>query len=446
MKTLILILAAFVLSSIAYSEVEDCLCIPRINPHYPFEDSVMMHQDTILYFDTCGTEFSRSYRSCDSIFWYSYNYNADGKENLYAFGPWNISFLEKVVDIQPYYNDTLIYAKWQEIDTAYPVIRQHFREIEEWYGSYYMLKQNNEQIEPLAGQDFLMAFDSTIVKIELINQKLDSIQEYYLSNYGKMIYVGGFRAYPGGTGNSSAGDDSCLVEPLNGVPENYTYFEEYLEELDYNQNPDTLMLDTCASVPGNWVFYGRYFACNFTMNIFPRDSIYSNEHEGGIIYTLDDLPPQYQYLYNELDSIRIMLGDFYFHERYPFSEDTTELEPWRGMMLIFSEYLPVDTVLAKLTDYSVIESIEYQKLSGTTGIDYEVYCDTEYTIYPNPVSDKLIIKSKEALTKLIIRDVSGKVLKYLYTPLGNEINVQDLPAGAYFLFVNDKYTQKFIKK
>ena len=108
MKTLILILAAFVLSSIAYSEVdEDCLCVPNINPNYPFEDSVKIHQDTILYFDTCGTEFSRSYRSCDSIFWYSYNYNGEGQENLYAQTFWTIYFTEIVFNVPLHDDDTL---------------------------------------------------------------------------------------------------------------------------------------------------------------------------------------------------------------------------------------------------------------------------------------------------------------------------------------------------
>ena len=117
MKTLILIIAAFVLSSIAYSEVENCWCVPHINPNYSWEDSVVFNTTPILYFDTCGTYYSTKHRSCDSIFWFSYNHSPEGKENLYARGVWNITFEEKVIDIPAFPEDTLIFLHWQDIDT-----------------------------------------------------------------------------------------------------------------------------------------------------------------------------------------------------------------------------------------------------------------------------------------------------------------------------------------
>lgn len=71
----------------------------------------------------------------------------------------------------------------------------------------------------------------------------------------------------------------------------------------------------------------------------------------------------------------------------------------------------------------------------------------EFSIYPNPVTDILTIKTQEKILNVAVYDASGKVVN---TQLNNgQINVSALPNGVYILkAVTDKgvYQQKLIKK
>lgn len=74
---------------------------------------------------------------------------------------------------------------------------------------------------------------------------------------------------------------------------------------------------------------------------------------------------------------------------------------------------------------------------------------SELSVFPNPVSDVLNIKTKLKIAEFTISDVSGKNVK---TGLSgsNQVSVRDLKSGMYFLTI--KYsdgqvaTSKFIKK
>jgi hypothetical protein len=71
----------------------------------------------------------------------------------------------------------------------------------------------------------------------------------------------------------------------------------------------------------------------------------------------------------------------------------------------------------------------------------------EFSIYPNPVTDILTLKTQEKILNVTIYDASGKIIN---APLNNgQINVSMLPNGVYILkAVTDKaaYQQKLIKK
>lgn len=71
----------------------------------------------------------------------------------------------------------------------------------------------------------------------------------------------------------------------------------------------------------------------------------------------------------------------------------------------------------------------------------------EFSIYPNPVTDILTIKTQEKILNVSVYDASGKMVN---TQLNNgQINVSALPNGVYILkAVTDKavYQQKLIKK
>ncbi len=70
------------------------------------------------------------------------------------------------------------------------------------------------------------------------------------------------------------------------------------------------------------------------------------------------------------------------------------------------------------------------------------------TIYPNPVSDILKIKSSEKLTNVKFYDVFGRKIA-LQTQNLNEIDVSKLPSGIYLITIkteNGSFTQKLIKE
>jgi hypothetical protein len=78
--------------------------------------------------------------------------------------------------------------------------------------------------------------------------------------------------------------------------------------------------------------------------------------------------------------------------------------------------------------------------------------NTEVKLYPNPVSNKLIVECQNA-QEIIITDIIGRVLLKKHHELNsyrNEINTSALPQGVYIIRikVNDEstYTNKFIKE
>ena len=68
--------------------------------------------------------------------------------------------------------------------------------------------------------------------------------------------------------------------------------------------------------------------------------------------------------------------------------------------------------------------------------------DNVISIYPNPVSEKIILSGVDDYVKVEILDVNGYVVKEYR---GNEIDVTSLTDGLYILTVAGKYA-KFIKK
>lgn len=71
----------------------------------------------------------------------------------------------------------------------------------------------------------------------------------------------------------------------------------------------------------------------------------------------------------------------------------------------------------------------------------------EFSIYPNPVTDILYIKTPEKLTSVAIYDASGKLINTQFS--NGQVNVSMLPKGMYILkATTDKavYQEKLIKK
>ena len=89
-----------------------------------------------------------------------------------------------------------------------------------------------------------------------------------------------------------------------------------------------------------------------------------------------------------------------------------------------------------------------QNLGGTLSTTEIIASNNEFTIYPNPVYDNLYVNgATEKVKTAQIIDLSGKVIYNEKDPFRNKksISVQGIPAGVYFLKLDEKAHQ-FIKK
>lgn len=119
--------------------------------------------------------------------------------------------------------------------------------------------------------------------------------------------------------------------------------------------------------------------------------------------------------------------------------------------------LPSTTVVTNGTTYYVTQTINGCQ-SATTAITVTTNLSTSdltlkenIKIYPNPVSDFLIIESKEKINKISIFDISGKLIDVINSDESSsqKINVSRYISGKYILTLEGKsetYTHHFIKK
>ena len=102
-----------------------------------------------------------------------------------------------------------------------------------------------------------------------------------------------------------------------------------------------------------------------------------------------------------------------------------------------------------VNNVTIHESILYQIASATL-TDDDLDINTIISIYPNPVSEILYIKSNDfSNLEYSLYDILGNRIFSKYE--GSSINVQNLQAGMYVLNIYDKSQQrrttfKFIKK
>lgn len=98
-----------------------------------------------------------------------------------------------------------------------------------------------------------------------------------------------------------------------------------------------------------------------------------------------------------------------------------------------------------MVDSSMVVNDIWAKLSGIFGHQVEF----TYEMYPNPVTNKLVVSGTNEMNKIEIYDVSGKVVRSEDVNSNKvSMNLQDLGSGVYFISIqNEKGTQtaKFIK-
>ncbi|AOW20129.1 T9SS type A sorting domain-containing protein [Urechidicola croceus] len=94
-------------------------------------------------------------------------------------------------------------------------------------------------------------------------------------------------------------------------------------------------------------------------------------------------------------------------------------------------------------DYPATEIIIQASTAGLEDLNADII-----TMYPNPVSDKLIINNNLLdVDSLIITDVTGRTVKELVDLKGvQSLIVSDLPSGLYILITDTKKQFRFLKK
>lgn len=129
--------------------------------------------------------------------------------------------------------------------------------------------------------------------------------------------------------------------------------------------------------------------------------------------------------------------------RYTFSGGYATSD--NGISLVGETFNRTNTV----NNVTINESILYQ-IAGATLTNDDLDIDTNISIYPNPVSEILYIKSNDfSNLEYSLYDVLGNRIFSKYQ--GSSLNVQTLQAGMYVLSIYDKAQQrritlKFIKK
>jgi hypothetical protein len=87
-------------------------------------------------------------------------------------------------------------------------------------------------------------------------------------------------------------------------------------------------------------------------------------------------------------------------------------------------------------------------VSSSVGVASLTRTNEVVTYYPNPVRDELIVSSPEMMNSVVITNLLGQVV-VTYNGKGEKdasIDVSGLAKGLYFLKVNNKYVNRFVKE
>lgn len=98
-------------------------------------------------------------------------------------------------------------------------------------------------------------------------------------------------------------------------------------------------------------------------------------------------------------------------------------------------------------DDNITETATFTIIRNTTDIStVEI---PEITVYPNPTSNILNFKGSEEISEVLIKDITGKVLKKLVSYAIKNIDVSELAKGTYFVTLSNEQkiigNTKFIK-
>lgn len=106
---------------------------------------------------------------------------------------------------------------------------------------------------------------------------------------------------------------------------------------------------------------------------------------------------------------------------------------------------PIPTNASSFETYNGHDLLYFAEISCglLSTINFEV---KTLSIYPNPASDYIVIDNLEKTSLFTIFDVTGKkLIQSEVSESNNQITINQLKAGTYFLTNGDMYTTRFIK-
>ena len=85
-------------------------------------------------------------------------------------------------------------------------------------------------------------------------------------------------------------------------------------------------------------------------------------------------------------------------------------------------------------EYRLYTTVEIESPGILYGIDAPKFSTNSIAIYPNPVKDKLIIEGIDSKSECDVYTIDGKLVKKIQlNGLYNEVNVENLKSGIYFI-------------
>lgn len=187
--------------------------------------------------------------------------------------------------------------------------------------------------------------------------------------------------------------------------------------------PVTILKSQMLYSNGNYYFYPKYYnsgncALTFTDN---ENSFTYQYSQFPFIYEGENSEAVNAYDVRMLDFYRLYIGQKY---DYNYSKDSA------------AEYLTItnpagDKIFFRNTDLLATD----EQLKAT------------YQIYPNPVKNILKIRGQKKISTVTITDAAGKMVKQQKGDQQNqELNVENLIPGLYFIKINNDKAQKIIKQ
>jgi hypothetical protein len=134
---------------------------------------------------------------------------------------------------------------------------------------------------------------------------------------------------------------------------------------------------------------------------------------------------------------------------------TFDGDEYKPGVYVFTELLPgtYPYVVAKVGYFDASGNVTISNSNKTQNVvlnidntNIENLFYEEFSVYPNPVSDLLNIKSEELINEIIIFDIAGrKMMQILPSEINVEINMNNLRSGVYFIKIIGVNTTTIVK-